>query len=77
MADIFTTTIHDLMKATKVFEERMQKELAAAVDEFRESTGITPSDVDVRMIDVTPMNSELKQFEAGDVEISRDRFPRF
>lgn len=77
MDDSLNITLNDLRDAKEAFERRVVNEVVKAAKDFYNTTGLTPSDVDVRMVDTTSFESQLQQYTVADVEISRDRFPRF
>lgn len=43
--------------------------VAAAVQRFREQTGVTPSDIDIRMVESTAIGDDARQFLVGDVRL--------
>lgn len=52
---------------------KLKRELANAINEqlreFQEATGITPNEIDIRMVDVTSSGDRLRRFIVGDVQV--------
>lgn len=70
-------TLKELHEHTQTLETRLSMEIQAAVEDFKKITGITPSNINVSMMDTTSVGDPISEFTVVQTEVSRDEFPRF
>ena len=55
--------------ASALLKDTIQKAVYSAVENFRNDTGISPSEIHIRMVETTNHSSTMKEFQVSHVEL--------
>lgn len=66
------TTPEDLIEAITRLKRGVQEDVTLRVREFQRQTGLTPSAIDVNMIDVTSTGQRVRHSIVGQVQLRFD-----
>lgn len=59
--------IEQIRTARRELEDTIRAAAAAAVDEFRGKTGLSPTGIDIRLVEVTKIEDREKRYMVGEV----------
>jgi len=66
-------TIDEIRTARRELEAQLAREISAAVDKFREATGINVRSIMVPIVSVHPLNKERATTYVSDVTVDLER----